>query len=273
MPTRALGHISKFFNCSWSATSSPPSPCAATTASEGEPRAIACCRNVRYQALWHACDGLRGAAGPRITLLLLSGPALRRSPSGRSAARSSGRRVDAATRRKPKYARHEVPLTRRRSPIIDSIRDRRDSSCSPPCDLGGLGKMSRSKAARAAQMSRKLHGAGMICGARRRPAGRRSLQAACIEKVLNHKSGSFRVNRLLSIRIRIMLLRTRTRCSRWGQPRLGARQWHRRGAMSYARGAATKRPTHPTVAKRSAGSTIASIGWAKRYKMDSIKPH
>src|SRR4029077_15006834 len=72
MANRALGHISKFFNwlCEQDIIAASPSAGVKPPAKENARDRVL--SDAEIKALWHACEGIGGAAGPAIKLMLLT---------------------------------------------------------------------------------------------------------------------------------------------------------------------------------------------------------
>jgi integrase len=192
MANRALGHISKFFNWLLERDIIAASPCAGIKPPAKENARDRMLSDVEIKALWHACDGIGGAAGPAVKLMLLTGQRCG-EVVGMKRSEISGDVWTLPPERTKNKMRHEVPLSTQALAVIDAIPAIDEDFVFTTSVTKRLGNMSRAKELLDAQMKPKtpwvLHDLRRTCASGMAALG---VKLPVIEKVLNHKSGSFR---------------------------------------------------------------------------------
>jgi integrase len=192
MANRALSHLSKFFNWLCEQDVIVASPCASVKPPSKEHARDRILSDDEIVKLWHACDTIKGPAGPAVKLLLLTGQR-HGEVVGMRRSEISGDVWTLAPARTKNKQRHEVPLSAQALAIIDEMPVIYEDFIFTSSASGRRGNMSRVKAAIDAHMKpatpwvlhdlRRTAASGMAALAIRLPV---------IEKVLNHKSGTFR---------------------------------------------------------------------------------
>jgi integrase len=192
MANRALGHLSKFFNWLLERDIIAASPCAGIKPPAKENARDRVLSDAEIRALWHACDGIGGAAGPAVKLMLLTGQRCG-EVVGMKRSEISGDVWTLPPERTKNKQRHEVPLSAQALAIIDAIPAIDEDFVFTSSETRRLGNMSRAKAALDAQMKPKtpwvLHDLRRTAASGMAALG---IRLPVIEKCLNHKSGSFR---------------------------------------------------------------------------------
>lgn len=192
MANRALAHLSKFFNWLCERDVIPASPCAGVKPPSKENARERILTDGEIKALWAACDAIGAPAGPAIQLMLLSGQRCGEVVGMRRSEISGDTWVLGPTRTKNKE-RHEVPLSTQALAIIDAAPEIDEDFVFTASGTRRLGNMSRYKAVLDARMAPKE--LWVLHDLRRTTASgmaRLGIRLPVIEKVLNHKSGSFR---------------------------------------------------------------------------------
>jgi integrase len=192
MANRALGHISKFFNWLLERDIIAASPCAGIKPPAKENARERMLSDVEIKALWHACDGIGGAAGPAVKLMLLTGQRCG-EVVGMKRSEISGDVWTLPPERTKNKMRHEVPLSAQALAIIDAIPAIDEDFVFTTSVTKRLGNMSRAKTLLDAQMKPKqpwvLHDLRRTAASGMAALG---IRLPTIEKCLNHQSGSFR---------------------------------------------------------------------------------
>jgi integrase len=192
MANRALGHISKLFNWLCEQDIIAASPCAGIKPPAPENARDRMLSDAEIRALWHACDGIGGAAGPAVKLMLLTGQRCG-EVVGMKRSEISGDVWTLAPERTKNHQRHEVPLSAQALAIIDAIPAIDEDFVFTTSETRRLGNMSRAKEALDASMKPKtpwvLHDLRRTAASGMAALG---IKLPVIEKCLNHKSGSFR---------------------------------------------------------------------------------
>jgi len=192
MANRALGHISKFFNWLLERDVIAASPCAGIKPPAPENARDRVLSDAEIKALWHACDGIGGAAGPAVKLMLLTGQRCG-EVVGMKRSEISGDVWTLSPERTKNKQRHEVPLSAQALAVIEAIPAVDDDFIFTTSVTHRLGNMSHAKVALDASMKPKTP--WVLHDLRRTAASGMaalSIKLPVIEKVLNHKSGSFR---------------------------------------------------------------------------------
>jgi integrase len=192
MANRALGHISKFFSWLCEQDIIAASPCMGIKPPAKENARDRVLSDAEIKAFWHACDGIGGAAGPALRLMLLTGQRCG-EVVGMKRSEISGDVWTLPRERTKNKQRHEVPLSAQALAIIDAIPAIDEDFVFTSSETRRLGNMSRAKAALDAQMKPKTP--WVLHDLRRTAAsgmGALRVTLPVIEKCLNHKSGSFR---------------------------------------------------------------------------------
>jgi integrase len=192
MANRALGHISKFFNwlCEQDIIAASPSAGVKPPAKENARDRVL--SDAEIKALWHACEGIGGAAGPAIKLMLLTAQRCG-EVVGMRRGEISGDVWTLPPERTKNKARHEVPLSAQALAIIEELPAIDEDFVFTSSETRRLGNMSHAKAALDASMKPKTP--WVLHDLRRTAASGMAaldIKLPVIEKVLNHKSGSFR---------------------------------------------------------------------------------
>jgi integrase len=192
MANRALAHLSKFFNWLLERDVIQASPCAGIKPPSKEHARERVLSDDEIKALWHTCDAIKGPAGPAVKLMLLTGQRCGEVVGMRRSEISGDVWTLAPARTKNKQ-RHEVPLSAQALAIINELRIIDEDFVFTTSETKRLGNMSRAKAALDAQMQPKEP--WVLHDLRRTAASgmaARGIKLPVIEKVLNHKSGTFR---------------------------------------------------------------------------------
>jgi integrase len=192
MANRALAHLSKFFNWLCEQDIIPGSPCAGVKPPSKEHARERILADDEIKALWHACNAIAGPASPAIKLMLLTGQRCGEIVGMRRSELSGDVWTLAPARTKNKQ-RHEVPLSAQALAIIEAIPVIDEDYVFTTSETRRLGNMSHAKAAIDAQM--RAREPWVLHDLRRTAASgmaRLGIRLPVIEKVLNHKSGTFR---------------------------------------------------------------------------------
>jgi integrase len=192
MANRALAHVSKFFNwlCEQDIIAASPSVGVKPPASEtARDRVLS---DAEIKALWRACEGVGGAAGPAVKLMLLTGQRCG-EVVGMKRSEINGDVWTLPPERTKNKQRHEVPLSAQALSIIEELPAIDEDFIFTSSETRRLGNMSHAKAALDASMKPKtpwvLHDLRRTAASGMAALG---IKLPVIEKVLNHKSGSFR---------------------------------------------------------------------------------
>jgi integrase len=192
MANRALGHLSKFFNWLCEQDIIAASPCAGVKPPSKEHARERMLSDDEIRALWHACDVIGAPAGPAVKLMLLTGQRCG-EVVGMSRGEIFGDVWTLLPDRTKNKQRHEVPLSAPALAIIDGVPVIDDDFVFTSSATRRLGNMSHAKEALDKQMQPKE--AWVLHDLRRTVASgmaRLGIRLPVIEKVLNHKSGTFR---------------------------------------------------------------------------------
>jgi integrase len=191
MANRALAHLSKFFNWLCEQDIIAASPCAGVKPPSKEHARERILSDDEIKALWHACDAIGGPAGPAIKLMLLTGQRCG-EVVGMRRSEISGDVWTLLPERTKNKLRHEVPLSAQAMAIIDEMPVIDEDFIFTSSETRRLGNMSHAKAALDAQMQPKepwvLHDLRRTAASGMAALG---IRLPVIEKVLNHKSGTF----------------------------------------------------------------------------------
>jgi integrase len=192
LANRALAHLSKFFNWLCEQDIIAASPCGGVKLPAKETPRDRVLSDDEIKTLWRACDAVGGAAGSVVKLLLLTGQrcgeivGLRRSEI-------SGDVWTLSPERTKNKQRHQVPLSAQALAIIEAIPGVDDDYLFTSSETRRLGNMAPAKAALDAHMQPKepwvLHDLRRTTASGMAALG---IRLPVIEKVLNHKSGTFR---------------------------------------------------------------------------------
>jgi integrase len=192
MANRTLGHLSKFFNWLCEREVISASPCAGIKPPSKEHARERVLSDDEIKALWHACETIKGPAGPVVKLLLLTGQRCG-EVVGMRRSEISGDVWTLPPERTKNKQRHEVPLSAQALAIVDAMPVIDDDFVFTSSATRRLGKMSRAKKTLDAQIKPKEP--WVLHDLRRTVASglaRLGISLPTIEKVLNHQSGSFR---------------------------------------------------------------------------------
>jgi len=192
MANRALGQLSKFFNWMLERDIITASPCAGIKPPAKEHARERLLSDDEIKSLWFACDTIKGPAGPVVKLLLLTGQRCG-EVVGMKRSEISGDVWTLPPERTKNKMRHEVPLSAQALAIIDAMPVIDEDFVFTSSATRRLGKMSHAKKALDAQIKPKepwvLHDLRRTAASGMAALG---IKLPVIEKVLNHKSGSFR---------------------------------------------------------------------------------
>ena len=192
MANRALAHLSRFFNWLCEQDIVAASPCAGVKPPAKENARDRVLSDDEIKALWHACDAIGGAVSPVVKLLLLTGQRCG-EVVGMRRSEISGDVWTLSPARTKNKERHEVPLSGRALAIIEAMPAIDEDFVFTSSKTKRLGNMSHAKAALDASMKPKqpwvLHDLRRTAASGMAALG---IKLPVIEKVLNHKSGSFR---------------------------------------------------------------------------------
>jgi integrase len=192
MANRTLGHLSKFFNWLCEQDIIAASPCAGVKQPAKEQARDRVLDDAEVKALWLACDGIGGAAGSAVKLMLLTGQRCG-EVVGMKRSEISGDVWTLPPERTKNKTRHEVPLSAQVLAIIEELPAIDEDFVFTSSETRRLGKMSHAKRALDASMKPKAR--WVLHDLRRTAASGMAaldIKLPVIEKVLNHKSGSFR---------------------------------------------------------------------------------
>jgi integrase len=193
MANRALGHLSKFFNwlCEREILTTG-SPCAGVKPPSKEHARERILSDDEIRALWHACGAIGAPAGPAVKLMLLTGQRCG-EVVGMRRSEVSGDVWTLLPERTKNKQRHEVPLSAQALAIIEEVPVIDDDFVFTSSKTRRLGNMSHAKEALDEQMQPKepwvLHDLRRTVASGMAALG---IRLPVIEKVLNHKSGTFR---------------------------------------------------------------------------------
>jgi integrase len=192
MANRTLGHLSKFFNWLCEQDIIAASPCAGVKQPAKEQARDRVLDDAEVKALWLACDGIGGAAGSAVKLMLLTGQRCG-EVVGMKRSEISGDVWTLPPERTKNKTRHEVPLSAQVLAIIEELPAIDEDFVFTSSETRRLGKMSHAKRALDASMKPKAR--WVLHDLRRTAASGMAaldIKLPVIEKVLNHKSGAFR---------------------------------------------------------------------------------
>src|SRR5262245_1117450 len=192
LANRTLSHLSKFFNWLCERDVIKASPCAGVKPPAKEQARDRVLDDDEIKALWSACAAVGPLAGPAIQLMLLTGQRCG-EVVGMKRNEINGDVWTLPPERTKNKQRHEVPLSTQALAIIDAIPGVDEDYLFTSSPTRRLGDMALVKVALDAHMKptqpwvlhdlRRTVASGMAALGIKRPV---------IEKVLNHKSGSFR---------------------------------------------------------------------------------
>jgi integrase len=192
MANRTLGHLSKFFNWLCERDVISASPCAGIKPPSKEHARERVLSDDEIKGLWHACGTINGSAGPVVKLLLLTGQRCGEVVGMRRSEIKGDVWTLSPARTKNKQ-RHEIPLSAQALAVIDGMPVIDEDFVFTSSATRRLGKMSRAKKALDAQIQPKepwvLHDLRRTVASGMAALG---IRLPVIEKVLNHKSGTFR---------------------------------------------------------------------------------
>ena len=192
LANRTLAHLSKFFNWLCERDVIKASPCAGVKSPAKEQARDRVLDDDEIKALWRACAAVGPLAGPAIQLMLLTGQRCG-EVVGMKRSEISGDVWTLAPERTKNKQRHEVPLSTQALAIIEALPGVDEDYLFTSSPTRRLGNMAPVKVALDAQMEPKEP--WVLHDLRRTAAsGMAQLKVALpvIEKVLNHKSGTFR---------------------------------------------------------------------------------
>jgi integrase len=191
MANRALAHLSKFFNWLCERDIIPASPCAGVKQPHKETARDRVLTDDEIVKLWRACDEIGAPAGPAAKLMLLTAQRCG-EVTGMCRSEISGDVWTLLPPRTKNKQRHEVPLSAQALSIIGALPVIDEDFVFTTSESHKLSNMFQAKAALDAQMQPKEH--WELRDLRRTAASgmaRLGIELPVIEKVLNHKSGSF----------------------------------------------------------------------------------
>jgi integrase len=192
MANRALGHLSKFFNWLCEREVIEVSPCAGVKPPGEERSRDRVLSDDEIKALWHACNAIGAPAGPAVKLMLLTGQRCG-EVIGMKRSEISGDVWTLQPDRTKNKQRHEVPLVAQALAIIDEVPVIHEDFVFTSSKTRRLGNMSHAKDALDEHMRPKegwvLHDLRRTVASGMAALG---IRLPVIEKVLNHKSGTFR---------------------------------------------------------------------------------
>jgi integrase len=192
LANRTLAHLSKFFNWLCERDVIKASPCAGVKPPAKEQARDRVLDDAEVKALWRACDGIGGAAGSAVKLMLLTGQRCG-EVVGMKRSEISGDVWTLPPERTKNKMRHEVPLSAQALAIIEAVPGVDKDYLFTSSPTRRLGNMAPAKVALDTHMKpaqpwvlhdlRRTVASGMAALGVKLPV---------IEKVLNHVSGSFR---------------------------------------------------------------------------------
>jgi len=192
LANRTLAHLSKFFNWLCERDVIKASPCAGVKPPAKEQARDRVLNDDEIKALWRACAAVGPLAGPAIQLMLLTGQRCG-EVVGMRRSEISGDVWTLLPERTKNKQRHEVPLSTQALAIIDAIPGVDEDYLFTSSPTRRLGNMAPVKVALDAHMKPTqpwvLHDLRRTVASGMAALG---IKLPVIEKVLNHKSGSFR---------------------------------------------------------------------------------
>ena len=192
MANRTLAHLSKFFNWLLERDVIKASPCAGIKPPAKEQARDRVLDDDEIKALWAACDAVGGAAGAAVKLMLLTGQRCGEIV-GMRRGEISGDVWTLLPERTKNKQRHEVPLSAQALAIIGAIPAFDADYLFTSSHTRKLGNMAPAKVALDTHMKPAqpwvLHDLRRTCAS---GMARLGIQLPVIEKVLNHKSGTFK---------------------------------------------------------------------------------
>src|SRR5262245_24603064 len=192
LANRTLSHLSKFFNWLCERDVIKASPCAGVKPPAKEQARDRVLNDDEIKALWRACAAVGPLAGPAIQLMLLTGQRCG-EVVGMRRSEISGDVWTLLPERTKNKQRHEVPLSTQALAIIDAIPGVDEDYLFTSSPMRRLGNMAPVKVALDAHMKPTqpwvLHDLRRTVASGMAALG---IKLPVIEKVLNHKSGSFR---------------------------------------------------------------------------------
>ncbi len=192
LANRTLAHLSKFFNWLCERDVIKASPCAGVKPPAKEQARDRVLGDDEIKALWSACAAVGRLAGPAIQLMLLTGQRCG-EVVGMKRSEINGDVWTLPPERTKNKQRHEVPLSAQALAIIEAIPGVDEDYLFTSSPTRRLGNMAPVKVALDVQM--KPREPWTLHDLRRTAAsGMARLKVALpvIEKVLNHKSGTFK---------------------------------------------------------------------------------
>jgi integrase len=192
LANRTLAHLSKFFNWLCERDVIKASPCAGVKPPAKEQARDRVLSDNEIKALWHACEGIGGAAGPAVKLMLLTGQRCG-EVVGMKRSEISGDVWTLLPERTKNKQRHEVPLSAQALAIIEAIPGVDGDYLFTSSPTRRLGNMAPAKVALDTHMKPAqpwvLHDLRRTAASGMAALG---IKLPVIEKVLNHKSGTFK---------------------------------------------------------------------------------
>jgi integrase len=192
LANRTLAHLSKFFNWLCERDVIKASPCAGVKPPAKEQARDRVLDDAEVKALWRACDGIGGAAGSAVKLMLLTGQRCG-EVVGMRRSEISGDVWTLPPERTKNKQRHEVPLSAQALAVIEAIPGVDGDYLFTSSETRRLGNMAPAKTALDTQMKPKapwvLHDLRRTAASGMAALG---VKLPVIEKVLNHMSGSFK---------------------------------------------------------------------------------
>jgi integrase len=192
LANRTLAHVSRFCNWLCERDVIRASPCAGVKPPAKEQARDRVLSDAEIKALWHACEGIGGAAGSAVKLMLLTGQRCG-EVVGMKRSEISGDVWTLLPERTKNKQRHEVPLSAQALAIIEAIPGVDGDYLFTSSPTRRLGNMAPAKVALDAHMKpaqpwvlhdlRRTAASGMAALGVKLPV---------IEKCLNHVSGSFK---------------------------------------------------------------------------------
>jgi integrase len=192
LANRTLAHLSKFFNWLCERDVIKASPCAGVKPPAKEIARDRMLSDAEIKALWHACEGIGGAAGAVVKLMLLTGQRCG-EVVGMKRSEISGDVWTLLPERTKNKQRHEVPLSAQALAIIEAIPGVDGDYLFTSSPTRRLGNIAPAKVALDTHMKPAqpwvLHDLRRTAASGMAALG---IKLPVIEKCLNHTSGSFK---------------------------------------------------------------------------------
>jgi integrase len=191
LANRAHAHLSKFFNWCLEQDIIAVSPAHGVKPPAEEQARDRVLTDAEVVALWHACDAIGGSAGAAVKLLILTGQRCG-EVVGMRRGEISGDVWTLPPERTKNKQRHEVPLSAQALAMIEAIPGVDRDFLFTSSETRRLGNMAQAKVT--LDMHMKPAQAWVIHDIRRTVAtglAKLGIDLPVIEKVLNHKGGSF----------------------------------------------------------------------------------